>query len=228
MAGLGLHEGKMLCEVNGNEVADKEDALRHLSKVTGEATLGFEEIPVMSLATGVVMLGIVTVLVCAVSEWVCDSIGDFALKVGMSPRFVAFILLPLAGNLPEFVTVVSMAAKGKMDLCVGVAIGSSMQVMTFVVPVMVLIGWWIGAPMTMNYGVLETMTLFLCVIKAWNITTKREASWFEGGSLVIGYIAIAIAFWFWTKEGTPDDVGGMAAAAVNAVQGVAGAKSQHK
>ena len=133
-----------------------------------------EEDAVLSMKTGIACLCVVTVSVCAVSEWVCDSIGQFALNVGMSPRFVAFILLPLAGNLPEFVTVVNMAAKGKMDLCVGVAIGSAMQVAVFVVPMLTLFGWAIGQPLTMNYGVLETAVLFLCILKAFQIVSKKE------------------------------------------------------
>eukprot|EP01061_Rhynchopus_euleeides_P025434 TRINITY_DN4111_c0_g1_i2.p1 TRINITY_DN4111_c0_g1~~TRINITY_DN4111_c0_g1_i2.p1 ORF type:complete len:460 (+),score=178.80 TRINITY_DN4111_c0_g1_i2:73-1380(+) len=170
-----------------------------------------EEQAVLSMGTGIVCLSVVTVSVCAVSEWVCDSIGQFALNVGMSPRFVAFILLPLAGNLPEFVTVVSMAAKGKMDLCVGVAIGSAMQVAVFVVPMLTLIGWGIGQPLTMNYGVLETAVLFLCILKAFNVVSKKEATWIEGATLVCAYASIAIAFWFWIKNNTPDEVGPLTA-----------------
>eukprot|EP01065_Artemidia_motanka_P028772 TRINITY_DN3437_c3_g1_i1.p1 TRINITY_DN3437_c3_g1~~TRINITY_DN3437_c3_g1_i1.p1 ORF type:complete len:529 (+),score=214.55 TRINITY_DN3437_c3_g1_i1:64-1587(+) len=209
-AGLGLHKGKLLVSVDGKEVADRDDARRYLAAAAaGDVSLEFEEIPVLSLRMGITCLFVVTVLVCGVSDWVCDSIGAFAMKIGMSPRFVAFVLLPLAGNLPEFVTVVSMAAKGKMDLCVGVAIGSSMQVATFVVPVMCILGWIIGRPLNLNFGVLETGVLFLCVIKAWNIVGKKEASWFEGATLIGSYIAIAIAFWFWNNEGTPDEVGAM-------------------
>ena len=165
-----------------------------------------EESPILSLKTGIACLSVVTMMVCMVSEWVCDSIGSFALNMGISPRFVAFILLPLAGNLPEFVTVVSMACKGKMDLCVGVAIGSSMQVCAFVVPLLVCIGWSIGQPLNLNFGVLETVVFFLCILKAFQVTNKKEATWFEGATLVISYCAIAIAFWFWIKNSTPDEI----------------------
>eukprot|EP01062_Namystynia_karyoxenos_P032621 TRINITY_DN2404_c0_g1_i1.p1 TRINITY_DN2404_c0_g1~~TRINITY_DN2404_c0_g1_i1.p1 ORF type:complete len:520 (+),score=182.63 TRINITY_DN2404_c0_g1_i1:102-1661(+) len=213
-AGLGIHKGKMLTSVGGAEVTDREDARRLLGAASGNVELSFEEIPVLSLKTGVAALAFVTCLVCVVSEWVCDTIGDFAEHVGMSPRFVAFILLPVAGNLPEFVTVVMMAAKGKMDLCVGVAIGSAMQVATFVVPMMCILGWIIHRPLNLNFGVLETAVLFLCVLKAWNIVSKKEASWFEGATLIGSFFSIAIAFWFWDNANTPDEVGALKETAV--------------
>merc|ERR1712151_1392443 len=83
----------------------------------------------------------------------------------------------------------------------------------------------IHRPMDLNFGVLETAVLFLCILKSGNIVIKKEATGFEGSTLVGGYVAIAIAFWFWVKEGTPDEVGAMVESTAEAVAAITAADS---
>ena len=68
------------------------------------------------------------------------------------------------GNAAEHVTAVVVALKDKMDLAIGVAIGSSMQIALLVTPFLVILGWIIGQPMTLHFETFETVVFFLSVL----------------------------------------------------------------
>lgn len=72
------------------------------------------------------------------------------------------ILLPIVGNAAEHATAVTVACKDKMDLAIGVAVGSSMQIALLVLPLIVVLGWIIGmlppAPDT-HSGQVESILL---------------------------------------------------------------------
>ena len=59
--------------------------------------------------------------------------------------FIGVILLPIVGNAAEHATAVTVAFKGKMDLALGVAVGSSTQIALLVVPFSVIVGWVPGS-----------------------------------------------------------------------------------
>ena len=78
--------------------------------------------------------------------------------------FVGIILLPIVGNAAEHVTAISVAMKNKMDLAIGVAVGSSTQIALLVTPLLVVIGWIIGQPLTLFFETFETAVLFITVL----------------------------------------------------------------
>jgi Ca2+:H+ antiporter len=76
--------------------------------------------------------------------------------------FVGLILLPIVGNAAEHATAVTVAIKDKMDLAIGVAVGSSMQIALLVIPFIVILGWIIGKnDMTLNFDPFEIIVLFV-------------------------------------------------------------------
>lgn len=75
-----------------------------------------------------------------------DSIDKITEDGGLSKTFVGLVLLPIVGNAAEHATAVTVAVKDKMDLAIGVAVGSSMQIALLVLPLTVVIGWIIGEP----------------------------------------------------------------------------------
>lgn len=86
--------------------------------------------------------------------------------------------------------------RGRPDLSVGIAIGSSIQIALFVTPIMVLMGWAMGVPMTLQFGSFETLVTFLAVLVANFIIQDGESNWLEGAMLLITYGIIALAFLF--------------------------------
>ncbi len=100
--------------------------------------------------------------VCA--EYLVDSIDALVESAHISKTFIGLVLLPIVGNAAEHVTAVVVALKDKMDLAMGVAIGSSMQIALLVTPFLVILGWIIDVPMSLHFETFETMVFFLSVL----------------------------------------------------------------
>lgn len=115
------------------------------------------------LAAGTALV-IVTVLVAICAEYLVDSIDEIVETAHISKTFIGLILLPIVGNAAEHVTACVVAYKDKMDLAIGVAIGSSMQIALLVTPFLVILGWIIGQDMTLHFETFETVVFFLSVL----------------------------------------------------------------
>ena len=109
-------------------------------------------------------LVIITVLVAVCAEYLVDSIDSIVETAHISKTFIGLILLPIVGNAAEHVTAVVVSYKSKMDLAMGVAIGSSLQIALLVTPALVILGWIIGQPMTLRFETFETVVFFLSVL----------------------------------------------------------------
>ena len=125
--------------------------------------------------TAGVWLVLVTILVAVCAEYLVDSIDSIVASTGISKTFIGLILLPIVGNAAEHVTAVVVSYKNKMDLAIGVSIGSSMQIALLVTPFLVILGWIIGQPMTLHFETFETVVFFLSVLV---VNCKSEQSLF--------------------------------------------------
>ena len=123
-----------------------------------------EEQPLLSPWAAGVALVVITVAVAICAEFLVDSIDSIVKTAHISKTFIGLILLPIVGNAAEHVTAVVVACKNKMDLAIGVAIGSSMQIALLVTPFLVILGWITGKPMTLHFETFETVVLFLSVL----------------------------------------------------------------
>ncbi|KAJ1562020.1 hypothetical protein HK405_000716 [Cladochytrium tenue] len=153
-----------------------------------------KEQPVTLMWVAAAELLIVTVLIAVSAEFLVDSLDG--LSEVMPETFIGIILLPIAGNAAEHVTAVSSAIRGKMDLAIEVSIGSSMQIALFVTPLLVLVGWIIGQPLTLNFETFETVVLFATVFVVNALIQDGESHWLEGWMLLASYIMIGVAFYF--------------------------------
>jgi len=131
------------------------------------------------------------------------SIDALVEKVPISKTFVGLILLPIVGNAAEHVTAVVVAVKDKMDLAMGVAIGSSMQIALLVTPFLVILGWIMGQDMTLHFETFETVVFFLSVLVVTNVVADGKSNYLEGLMLIGLYLIIGLAFLVY-----PDDVSG--------------------
>jgi Ca2+:H+ antiporter len=123
------------------------------------------ETPSLSVAGALVTLAISTTLVAFCSEFMVSSIDGLTATGGVSTTFVGLILLPIVGNAAEHATAVTVAIKDKMDLSIGVAVGSSMQIALLVFPLIVILGWILGKDcMTLYFDTFQIATLFVSVL----------------------------------------------------------------
>jgi len=144
----------------------------------------------------------VTVLIAMLSESLTSTLQGASASWGLGEAFVGFVLLPIAGNAAEHSTAVVMAYKGKMDVALGVALGSSTQIALFVIPLMVIIGWMMDAPLDLRFGTFETCITFLSSLIVFFIVQNGETNWLEGAMLLFAYGIICFAFFFF-KPTTP-------------------------
>lgn len=122
------------------------------------------EAEILNPWAGAVALVIITIAVAVCAEYLVDSIDTVTRTAGISKTFIGLILLPIVGNAAEHVTAVIVALKNKMDLAIGVAIGSSMQIALLVTPLLVILGWIMGEDMTLKFETFETVVFFLAVL----------------------------------------------------------------
>lgn len=145
-------------------------------------------------AAGVVLV-LVTVLVAVCAEFLVDSIDAIVTKAHISKTFIGLILIPIVGNAAEHVTAVIVAYKNKMDLAIGVAIGSSLQIALFVTPFLVVLGWIINRPMTLHFETFETVSFFLSSLVVVLLIQDGKSNYLEGLLCLGMYIIIALAFY---------------------------------
>ncbi|KAJ3030749.1 hypothetical protein HDV00_008724 [Rhizophlyctis rosea] len=155
-----------------------------------------EEEPTVTPLMATVALLVTTVIIAVCAEFLVSSIEGLSTKSGLSESFIGFIILPLVGNAAEHVTAVSAAMRNKMDLAIGVALGSSIQIAIFVTPVLVLLGWIIGVPLSLDFATFETAVLVLTVLIVNALVWDGETNWIEGYLLLASYVVIAISFYY--------------------------------
>lgn len=159
-----------------------------------------EEAQILGPVAATVALILITLLVAVCAEYLVDSIDSIVTSSGISKTFIGLILLPIVGNAAEHVTAVVVAWKDKMDLAIGVAIGSSLQIALFVTPFLVILGWIIGENMTLNFEGFETVVFFLSVLVVNYLIQDGKSNYLEGCMCLGTYIIIAIAFYVYPED----------------------------
>lgn len=142
-----------------------------------------------------VLLG-ATVLVGFMAEFLVGSVESLTSQFGWTELFIGVILIAIIGNAAEHLTAVLVAMKNKMDLAIGIAIGSSTQVAAFVAPVLVFIGFFLGGNSQLNlvFSLFELVAIILAIFMVNLIVNDGESNWLEGLQLLAAYLIIAIAF----------------------------------
>jgi len=154
-----------------------------------------EEEKGMTWPAALFVLAGITVLVAVCSEFLVDSIDGITTAWGISETFAGMILLPIVGNAAEHLTAVTVSIKGKIDLAIGVAVGSSQQIAMMVTPLMVILGWILGQPMSLYFEIFETCVLFMTVILVFALVLDGSSNWLEGSMLIGVYLILGIAFY---------------------------------
>jgi len=154
-----------------------------------------DEDAALTMKQAIMLLVSSTILVAIMAEFLVGSIEHSAEALGWPTLFIGVILIPLFGNAAEHFTAVTVAGKNKMDLSIGIAIGSSTQVAVFIAPITVLIGWALNVNMSLQFGLFETIATFIAVLIANSICSDGKSNWLEGVMLLGTYAILAASFW---------------------------------
>ncbi|KAG0159630.1 hypothetical protein PDIDSM_7152 [Penicillium digitatum] len=153
--------------------------------------------PAMSRTAAVVMLLLSTALVAVCAEFLVDAIPDMIASSNVSEAFIGLIILPIVSNAAEHVTAVSVATKNKMDLSIGVSVGSSIQIAIFVTPLVVILGWCMDKDMSLYFTLFETICLFVTTFVVNFLVLDGRSNYLEGVLLIAAYIIIALSAFFY-------------------------------
>jgi Ca2+:H+ antiporter len=154
-----------------------------------------DEVPwPLGLAMGT--LAGVTVLVALVSEVFVASVQQAAVAFGMTPAFVGFIVVALVGGAAEMASAFAGARKNRLDLSVGIALGSAAQIALFVAPVLVMLSYVIGpAPMTLQFWPGAVVMMLIATLTAALVTASGRSAWFVGVLVVTVYLIFAMTLY---------------------------------
>jgi Ca2+:H+ antiporter len=138
----------------------------------------------------------VTVLVALVSEIFIESVQKAAEAFGMTPAFVGFIVVALLGGAAEMASAFSGARKNRLDLSVGIALGSASQIALFVAPVLVLLSYVIGpAPMDLQLWPGAVVMVLIATLTAFLVTNSGRSAWFVGALVLMVYLVFAMTLY---------------------------------
>lgn len=164
-----------------------------------------EEAPEITFWEAICWLVILTLWVSVLSGYLVDAIQGASESLNMPVAFISVILLPIVGNAAEHASAIMFAMKDKLDITLGVAIGSSTQISMFVIPFCVVVGWLMGEQMDLNFQLFETATLFITVLVVAFMLQEGTSNYFKGLMLVLCYLIVAASF-FVHVDPSSDDV----------------------
>jgi len=162
----------------------------------GSVTHGEEAEKPWPIGLALATLAGVTVLVALVSEIFVESVQEAAVAFGMTPAFVGFIVVALVGAAAEMASAFSGARKNRLDLSVGIALGSASQIALFVAPVLVLLSYFIGpAPMDLRFWPGAVVMMLIASLTASLVTNSGSSAWFVGVLVLMVYLIFALTLY---------------------------------
>jgi Ca2+:H+ antiporter len=154
------------------------------------------------VALALATLAGVTVLVALVSEVFVESVQKAAESFGMTQAFVGFIVVALVGGAAEMASAFSAARKNRLDLSVGIALGSASQIALFVAPVLVLLSYVIGpTPMDLQFWPGAVVMMLIATLTAALVTNSGRSAWFVGVLVLMVYLIFAMTLYLLPPRG---------------------------
>ncbi|HEU0258148.1 MAG TPA: calcium/proton exchanger [Burkholderiales bacterium] len=148
------------------------------------------------LPVALIVLAVATLFVALVSEVFVASVEHAALQFGMSAAFVGFIVVAIVGGAAESFTAIAAARKNRLDLSVGIALGSAAQIALFVAPVLTLASFVIGpSPMDLSFTRGQVAAVFIAMLTAALVANSGKSAWFTGTQMIAVYMVFAITLY---------------------------------
>eukprot|EP00746_Dinoflagellata_sp_MGD_P017601 gnl/MRDRNA2_/MRDRNA2_140524_c0_seq1.p1 gnl/MRDRNA2_/MRDRNA2_140524_c0~~gnl/MRDRNA2_/MRDRNA2_140524_c0_seq1.p1 ORF type:complete len:467 (-),score=74.93 gnl/MRDRNA2_/MRDRNA2_140524_c0_seq1:86-1486(-) len=165
----------------------------HASILKGEEQ---DDPPRLTVMHASLLLLFSTVVVAISTEYVVDSVDGFSKALGLSETFIGIVVLPIVGNACEHSTAVIFALKDNVDLAIGIALGSAVQVSLLVIPFAVFCGWALGIPMDLDFDEVNSWALVLSALLVCAILQSGTSQWLGGFLLIATYALLAALFFF--------------------------------
>lgn len=149
-----------------------------------------------SVTKAVSVLVIATVFVALVSEFLVGAVEGARETLGLTEVFVGVIIVAIIGNAAEHSSAILLAARNKMDIAIGIAVGSSLQIALLVAPILIFASYLFGTPMDLEFTLPEVIAVAAAILIVEQISGDGESNWVEGVQLLSVYAVLAILFYF--------------------------------
>ena len=149
-----------------------------------------------SVKRAVLTLLIATAFVAMISEFLVGAVEGARETLGLTEVFVGVIIVAIIGNAAEHSSAILMAMRNKMDLSIGIAVGSSLQIALFVAPILLFASYLFGRPMNLEFTIPEVVAVFAAILIVEQISSDGESHWIEGVQLLSVYAILGILFYF--------------------------------
>ncbi|HEX8747330.1 MAG TPA: calcium/proton exchanger [Pyrinomonadaceae bacterium] len=167
-----------------------------IAEVGKERTVVEDHGVAWSVGKSVSVLLVATGLVALVSEFLVGAVEGARETLGLTEVFVGVIVVAIIGNAAEHSSAILMAMRNKMDLSLGIALGSSLQIALFVAPVLLFASYLFGRPMNLEFTIPEVVAVVASIIIVEQISSDGESNWVEGAQLLSVYAILGILFYF--------------------------------
>jgi len=158
--------------------------------------------PRWSLARAIGGLVVASLLAAWMSEILVGAAEGTGTALGMSQVFIGIVFLAIVGGAAESSSAIAMARRNKMDLAVGIALGSCIQIALFVAPVLVLASYFVAPqPLNLSFSRPEIGSLFMAVLIGALVAGDGRSNWYKGVQLIAVYLIIALMFYFMPTAG---------------------------
>ncbi len=144
----------------------------------------------------VITLLVATAFVALISEFLVGAVEAARGALGFTEVFVGVIVVAIIGNAAEHSSAILMAMRNKMDLSLGIALGSSLQIALFVAPILIFASYLFGTPMNLEFTIPEVVAVMASIIIVEQICSDGESNWVEGVQLLSVYAILGILFFF--------------------------------
>ena len=148
------------------------------------------------VAKAVGVLLVATLAVAWVSEFLVGAVEAAQHSLGVTETFVGVIIVAIVGNAAEHSTAITMALKNKMDLALGIAVGSSLQIALFVAPVLVFASYFFPHQLNLEFTLPEVAAVVIAAFVTDQIAGDGESNWLEGVQLLALYVILGLLFYF--------------------------------
>ncbi len=180
-----------------NSTEQDKNSTKKIDKINSKANTNKNtKIHIIPLYKNLLYLFLTTAFIAIEANILVGSISVLQESFNISPVFIGIIILPIISNVAENMTAIKMARENKIDLSITIAIGSSIQVALFLVPLLIFFSHLTPNPMNGLFNILEISTIGLSVLAINVIYLQGKSNWFEGLQLIAAYLIMAIAFYF--------------------------------
>jgi len=153
--------------------------------------------PKWSVSKSIWVLLVSTLFVSWLSEILVGSIQPVVEQFGWTQYFIGAVFVAVIGAVAEIFAAVRVAVKDRMDLAVQIGIGSATQIIMLVAPLLVIAGAFMSTKMSLVFNPFEITGIFLSVVIVSSVVSDGESNWLEGLQLLMAYLIIATAFFFY-------------------------------